>query len=88
MSRQVAVNEAVKVGVRLLPSGKVTPKSFEWQGRTHFVVAQGRQWEERKAGKRVRCFLVQTQERSSFELQWDAAEDEWVLYQAWIADFV
>ena len=88
MSRQVAVNEAVEVGVRLLPSGKVAPKSFEWQGRTHFVVAQGRQWEERKKGQRVRCFLVQTQERSSFELQWDAAEDEWVLYQAWIADFV
>ena len=88
MSRQVAVEEVIAVAVRVLPSGKIVPKSFKWQGRTFYVAALGRQWDERMDGKRFRCFLVQTQERSSFELRWDAAEDEWVLYQAWIADFV
>ncbi len=88
MSRHTAVNEAIDVTIRVLPSGKIAPKSFSWQGRTHYVVALGRQWDERMDGRRMRCFLVQTQGQSSFELRWDAAEDVWVLYQAWHADFV
>ena len=38
MSRQAAVNETIEVKVRLLPSGKIVLKSFDWQGRTHYVV--------------------------------------------------
>ena len=88
MSRHAAVNEAVEVTIRVLPSGKIAPKSFSWQGRTYYAIALGRQWDELTDGRRIRCFLVQTQGQSSFELRWDAAEDIWVLYQAWHADFV
>ena len=88
MSRHAAVNETIDVTIRVLPSGKIAPKSFRWQGRTYYVVALGRQWDELTDGRRIRCFLVQTQGQSSFELRWDAAKDEWVLYQAWHADFV
>ena len=88
MSYQVAVNDPIRVNVRLLPSGKIVPKSFDWQGRTHYVVAQGRQWDERTEDKRLRCFLVQTPDQNSYELRWDPAEDEWNLHCAWLANLV
>ena len=88
MSRHTAVNEAIDVTIRVLPSGKIAPKSFSWQGRTHYVVALGRQWDERMDGRRIRCFLG-TDAGAEFILSsLDAAEDVWVLYQAWHADFV
>ena len=88
MSRQTVVNESVQVSARMLPSGKIVLKSFDWQGVTHYVFAHGRQWEEESGGKRLRCFLVQTGDLNSYELRWDPVEDEWRLYRAWIANFV
>ena len=88
MSRQAAVNETVEVTARLLASGKIVLKSFDWQGRTHYVTAQGRQWDERTEDKRLRCFLVQTPDQNSYELRWDPAEDEWNLHRAWLANLV
>ncbi len=88
MSRQVAVDEAVQVAARILPSGEVVVKAFDWQGSRHDVTAHGRRWEERTEGGRLRCFLVQTQNLSSFELRWDPAEDQWRLYQAWLVNLV
>jgi hypothetical protein len=88
MSIQVPVNKTIQVKVRLLKSGKIVPKSFDWQGRTHYVFAQGRQWNELSDGKRLRCFLVQTQDLNSYELRWDPAEDEWDLNRAWLANLV
>lgn len=87
MSRQVAVDDPIRVAARLLPSGKMVLKSFDWQGKKHYVAAQGRQWDERIEGQRFRCFLVQTQDLNSFELRWDPAEDEWILYQAWLTNY-
>ncbi len=88
MSRQVAVDEPVQVAARMLPSGEVVVKTFDWQGSRHYVTAHGRRWEERTDGGRLRCFLVQTQNLSSFELRWDPAGDEWRLHQAWLANLV
>ncbi len=82
------VNESVRVSVRMLPSGKIVLKSFDWHGGTHYVVAHGRRWVEESGEKRLRCFLVQTGDLNSYELRWDPAEDEWILYQAWIANLV
>lgn len=82
------VDEVVRVSVRVLPSGKVVPKTFDWQGGTYYVMACGRQWEEESGGRRFRCFLVQTGDLNSYELRWDPVEDEWRLHQAWINGFV
>ena len=88
MSRQAAVYETIEVKVRLLSSGKIVLKSFDWQGMTHYVVAQGRQWDERMEGQRFRCFLVQTQDRTTYELRWDPNEDVWHLHCAWLENLV
>lgn len=88
MGRQVAIDEPVRVIVRTLPAGKIAPKWFEWQGRTHSVVALGRQWDETVEGRRLRCFLVQTPRQNSFELRWDPVEDEWVLHRGWLVNMV
>ncbi len=88
MSEQIAVDEPVRVAIRTLPSGKIVPKLFVWQGQTHYVSAQGRQWAEGRDGKRVRCFLVQTLNQNAYELRWDAAEDVWSLHRAWLMNAV
>ncbi len=88
MGREVGIDEPVRVAVRALPTGKVAPKSFVWQGRTHFVIALGRQWVEEVDGVRWRCFLVQTQGQNSYELRWEPMEDEWVLHRGWLVNLV
>lgn len=84
MSEQTVIDEPARVVMRVLPSGRIAPKSFTWQGQTHYVAAQGRQWAEEVEGKRVRCFLVQTLDMGCYELRWDAAEDVWSLHRAWL----
>ncbi|MDE0141015.1 MAG: hypothetical protein OXI80_03435 [Caldilineaceae bacterium] len=84
MGQQVAIDEPVRVRVRSLPTGKIAPGSFEWQGRTYSIVALGRQWDEMVEGRLVRSFLVQTSGQNSFELRWDPVEDEWVLHRGWL----
>lgn len=88
MGQQVAIDEPVRVVVRTLPTGKIAPKSFAWQGRTHSVVALGRQWDETVEGKRLRSFLVQTPGQNSYELRWDPVGDEWVLRRGWLMNYV
>jgi len=88
MGQQIAIAEPVRVKVRSLPTGKIAPRSFEWQGRTYSIVALGRQWDEMVEGRRVRSFLVQTPGQNSFELRWDPVEDEWVLHCGWLMDLV
>ena len=88
MSEQVVVDEAVRVMIRTLSSGKIVPKSFMWRGQTHYVSAQGRQWADQMEGKRVRCFLVQTVDLNSYELRWEPVEDVWSLHRAWLMNAV
>lgn len=88
MNGMVAVDELVRVAVRALPSGKIVPKSFVWQGRTYYVSEHGRQWSEEADGKQIRCFLVRTPASSAFELRWDAAADVWKLHRAWLLNAV
>ena len=88
MGQQVAIDEPVHVIVRTLPSGKIAPSCFNWRGRTHSVVALGRQWDETVEGRHVRCFLVQTPGQKSYELRWDPVKDEWVLHCGWLLKMV
>jgi hypothetical protein len=86
MSREVIVDEPVSTLVRTLPNGQINPTSFLWRDRTRYVSDVGRQWEERVQGRTLRCFLVQTVERNTYELRWDPAADAWTLHRAWLVD--
>ncbi|GIV76032.1 MAG: hypothetical protein KatS3mg050_0426 [Litorilinea sp.] len=88
MTREVLVDEPVDVLVRLLPGGKISPTSFLWRGKTRYVSTVGRQWEERVAGKSLRCFLLQTVDDNTYELRWDPAGDCWTIHRAWLRDAV
>jgi hypothetical protein len=88
MREHRVIDEPVRVAIRTLSSGKIVPKSFVWQGQTHYVAAQGRQWAEQMDGKRVRCFLVQTMGLNSYELRWEPVEDVWNLHRAWLMNAV
>ena len=89
MSRQAAVNETIEVKVRLLPSGKIVLKSFDWQGRTHYVRRSGSTVGTN--GRRTNAFAVslcRRRTRIRTSLRWDPAEDEWNLHCAWLANLV
>jgi hypothetical protein len=88
MTREVLVNEPVDTLIRLLPDGEVRPTSFLWRDRTRYVENVGRQWEERVAGKTLRCFLLQTVDANTFELRWDPGANTWAVHRAWLRDAV
>ncbi len=88
MTTQVLVDEPIQILVRTLPSGKIVPTSFIWRDRTHYVSDVGRQWEERVDGQSIRCFLVQTVDRNTYELRWNPAGDEWSVHRAWLQSLV
>ena len=84
MVKEVLVNEPADTLVRLSSNGEIRPTSFLWRSQTRYVSDIGRQWEERIAGKRVRCFLLQTVDSDTFELHYDAAENGWTVHRAWL----
>jgi hypothetical protein len=86
MPSEVLVDEAVEVLVRVLANGQIRPTSFLWRDRTRYVNDVGRQWEERVAGKSIRCFLVTTVDGNTYELRWDPAGDSWRVHRAWLRD--
>ena len=86
MNQEVLVNESINVLVRMMPDGQIRPTSFLWRDKTRDVSDVGRQWEERVAGKTVRCFLLQTVENNTYELRWDPAADQWSIQRAWLRD--
>ena len=88
MSKEVLVNEPVDVLVRVMPNSTIHPTSFLWRDQSRYVSNVGRQWEERVAGKSLRCFLVQTVDNNTYELRWDPAGDQWVVYRAWLQDLL
>lgn len=88
MTREVLVNEPVDTLIRLMPDGAVRPTSFLWRDKTRYVADVGRQWEERREGKSLRCFLLQTVDASTFELRWDPAANTWMVHRAWLRDLV
>ena len=69
-------------------NGDVRPTSFVWRDRTRYVGDIGRSWEERVNGKLVRCYLIQSVDKNTFELHWDAGENAWTLHRAWLRDLV
>jgi hypothetical protein len=84
MNQEVFVNEPVDALIRVLPSGDVLPTSFVWRDRTRYVADVGRHWEERVAGRVVHCYLIQSVDGNTLELHWDAGENQWTLYRAWL----
>jgi hypothetical protein len=86
MNQEVVVNESINVLVRMMPDGQIRPTSFLWRDKTRYVSDVGRQWEERVAGKTVRCFLLQTVDHNTYELRWDPAADQWSIQRAWLRD--
>jgi hypothetical protein len=78
------VDEAVLVQARFLPDGVVQPAAFIWRGRTRYVAAVGRQWDEAAEGVSWRCYLVQTPTAETFELRLDTAGMRWILARAWL----
>lgn len=83
---EVLVEEPIQALVRVMPGGEVQPTSFLWRDRTRYVADVGRQWEERVAGKSVRCYLVRTVDDTIYEVRWDPAADAWTIYRAWLQD--
>jgi hypothetical protein len=88
MIREVLINEPADVLVRVSTSSVVTPTSFLWRNKTRYVSDVGRQWEERVAGKALRCYLIKTVEENTYELRWDPAANEWTVHRAWLRDLV
>lgn len=86
MNQEVLVNESINVLVRMMPDGQIRPTSFLWRDKTRYVSDVGRQWEERVAGKTVRCFLLQTVDNNTYELRWDPTADQWSIQRAWLRD--
>jgi hypothetical protein len=86
MMKEVLVEEIVDTLVRVTPNGAVLPTSFIWRDRTRYVADVGRQWEERTQGKLMRCYLIQSVDNNTFELHWDAGENQWTLHRAWLRD--
>jgi hypothetical protein len=84
MIKEYLVNETVDALVRVTPNGEVRPTSFLWRDKTRYVSDIGRQWEERVAGKTLRCYLLQTVEGNSYELRWDAGSNVWTVHRAWL----
>ncbi|MDQ3249367.1 MAG: hypothetical protein M3Q45_09185 [Chloroflexota bacterium] len=84
MVKEVLVNEPADTLVRLSANGEIRPTSFLWRNQTRYVSDLGRHWEERIAGKVVRCFLLQTVDNDTFELHYDAAENSWTVHRAWL----
>ncbi len=88
MTREVLVNEPIKALVRMMPSGEIRPTSFLWRDKTRYVSDLGRHWEERVAGKTIRCFLLQTVDNDTYELRWDPGDNAWTVHRAWLRDIV
>ena len=86
MAREVLVEETINALVRIMPDGSVRPTSFLWRDRTRYVSGLGRQWEERKAGRTIRHFLVQTVDNDTYELCLDPATNSWSIARAWLQD--
>ena len=86
MPSEVLIDEPIEVLVRVLPSGRVQPTSFLWRNRTRYVADVGRQWEERVAGKSLRCYLILTVDQDTYEVRWDPAGDQWTVHRAWMRD--
>lgn len=88
MIREVLVNEPVDALWRVSPNGEIRPTSFVWRDKTRYVGNVGRHWEERVAGKTLRCYLVQAVDSQTYELRWDPASDLWQVHRAWLQDTV
>ena len=86
MNREVLVDEQVDALVRVMPSGEIRPTSFLWRNKTRYVGDVGRTWEERVDGRTLRCYMVQSVDRNTFELRWDPAADVWSIHRAWLRD--
>ncbi len=86
MNREVVVDEAVDALVRVMPTGELRPTSFLWRDKTRYVADVGRQWEERVEGRTLRCYLVMTVDKNTFELRWEPAADRWTIHRAWLRD--
>jgi hypothetical protein len=86
MPSEVLIDETADVLVRMLPNGELYPTSFLWRDRTRYVSDVGRQWEERVAGRTLRCFLVMTIDNNTYELRWDPAGDLWTVHRGWLRD--
>lgn len=84
MNQEVLVDEPVRMLVRTLSTGQIVPTSFIWRDKTRYVADVGRQWEERVAGKSVRCFMIKAVDNSTFEVRWDPAGDAWTIHRAWL----
>lgn len=86
MNQEVLVDEEVDALVRVMPSGNIRPTSFLWRNKTRYVGDIGRVWEERVAGRTLRCYMVQSVDNNVFELRWDPAGDTWSIHRAWLRD--
>jgi len=84
--KEVLVEEAVDVLARLLPDGTQRPTSFLWRERTRYVADVGRQWEERRQGRSLRFYLIQTVDNNTYELYFDPVADRWAISRAWLRD--
>lgn len=88
MTKEVMVDEPIDVLVRMMTDGTLRPTSFLWRERTRYVADVGRQWEERRQGKTLRFYLVQTVENNTYELYFDPATDHWSIGRAWLRDLM
>jgi hypothetical protein len=77
------VNEAVSVEVRLRSNGTVLPLAFSWRGRRHPIKSWGRESLDKRAGRRVRSYLVQTAGPETWELSHDLESGQWKLVRHW-----
>jgi nicotinamide-nucleotide amidase len=77
------VNEQVNVETRVHQGEAVVPVAFTWRGRRFKIDSWGRETSKKQGELSLRCYLVQTDGRETWELCHDRETAQWMLVRHW-----
>ncbi len=77
------INEPVTVKVREKKDEALVPTAFVWRDRRYEINSWGRESSVVKAGRSLRCYLVQTTSGVTWELCYEAESCQWMLTRHW-----
>ncbi|MFQ6016505.1 MAG: hypothetical protein ACE5NP_13805 [Anaerolineae bacterium] len=80
------VDVPTEVEAHFSEDGRVTPRSFTWQGETLHISAVGRRRVEEEGAETVHYFLVMVDERWTFELRLEPSNLCWRVTRVWGQD--
>jgi hypothetical protein len=77
------INEPVTAQVREKKDGALVPTAFVWRDRRFEIESWGRESSMVRAGRSLRCYLVQTTSGETWELCHEAESCQWTLTRHW-----